>query len=208
MTIDKAKYYHIHTYQDKPSFVLGQKLKWDSNTPNKFWEFYLSSSIRYPHEPYQGKYAAQLANIHLKNGQITNFELTKNVFNFLANATYEMGMLNREVIFEEYRKEHFSKLPSRRNCIWLCNGIENLKYWYNWYRNNPCQKIIYELSCTGEIHVGNQAYLNSDSMNYAEYLENAEKYWNGHDTNGKDNNETIFEGEVEVLTQIEPSFIT
>jgi hypothetical protein len=184
--------YHWHTFREKPSLEIGTIYSAGEST-NRFWQFYERCSLRFQRDPYKGKYASALLHLFIKDNGLENKELTKSVFSFLHNAVYEMGMFIRELIFEEVRRSHFYEHPSRRTCAFLCK-YQDVDYWGGWFPTDQTRKALYELSCNGKVHCGHQAYLDSDSMNYAEYFDNATNYWKGLDTAVPSPIEVLFEG--------------
>jgi hypothetical protein len=166
--------------------------------------FYETVSIRYGNEPYKGNFAWALARHFLEDNGLANSRLTADVFGFLTSAIGEMGMFLRELVFEEVRRDKYPGLPSRRKCTFLCNE-QTVTYWGGWFGDIPASRALFEVSCTGKIHEGHQGHLDSDSMNYAEYVKNALAYWSGEDTKEPTPTEIIFEGKMEILRLVSMS---
>lgn len=106
----------------------------------------------------------------------------------------------RESLFEEVRQQYFPQCPSRQKSIWLIPHNENsLSFWKEALRVNelniPYQ--VLELVCSGNIFYGNEKYLKtSPELTFNNYRQYAFNYWNGSDTNLKENIdvECIFSG--------------
>ena len=111
----------------------------------------------------------------------------------------DLALYYRETIFEEIRAENFAKLPSRKNCIWLCEE-PSLYSWLEVLKEESSR--IFELECTGEIHKADQFHLKTEVLPRKLIVEKAIKYWSG--TNGENltEQEILFEGKVKVLREI------
>ncbi|MCW3124940.1 MAG: hypothetical protein JWO03_598 [Bacteroidetes bacterium] len=85
-----------------------------------------------------------------------------------------------EKIFEEIRFSEFHHLPSRYTCIYLADKI-NIELWHI----KALQQLriaslpIYEFKATGNIHYGDEEWLEVDIVSDEEYRNVARKYWEG-----------------------------
>lgn len=196
MRIDKATFHHIFTKKSDFEFQRGITYTIGKG-PNIFWQEFQLLEMKYRKQPYQGLYAVELACLHGEKLQEKNSELTKEVFNFLASSVFEMGMLIRELVFEETRKEGFITLPSRQNCLYLLDE-NTFEHWTRVMKNQCSPQKIVKLECSGEIHKGSYEYLGSDSFTYNEYKTNARNYWNGINVVSREY-EILFTGNAKVL---------
>lgn len=115
-----------------------------------------------------------------------------------GKAVKEMGTYIREIIFEEIRRNEFPDLPSRVNCVWLCDA-SGISYW--WPRMHSGKKVILEAHVVGTLHRANPDFLVSDSISHDELRALARKYWGGENVRNQSNEELLFYGEVRVLHQ-------
>jgi hypothetical protein len=161
---------------------------------NRFWEFYknYSPSIKMPDGHICGP--SRFAHYCYESNSID-----RNGLYILSDILKESGMLIRELVFEEIRKNEFPDLPSRQNCIWLTKKGQ-VEFWYNWLDDKQSEYTIIEMECDGIYHIGNQSFLNSDIDGYNNYQDNARKYWSGELVDRHDNNEIIFIGKVKIKT--------
>ncbi len=187
-------YWHIHKYEKNglPFFKIGDTVNVFPGN-NKFWSFYKNMQFDFFVEPGHSKLPASYAQYCLERNQID-----PNGFPYIANAIKEAGMFLRELIFEEIRKSEFPNAPSRRNCIWLTEE-NNLKFWTDWLKNDFENICYVQFQCSGNFHIGNQTFLNSDIDNYDHYVLMARSYWSSKDIELRSNNEIIFTGDVTVL---------
>ncbi len=185
--------FHIHKFEckNKPFFELGKI--YNTFDSNNFWEFYKTYS---PYITFDDKRYIKPARYALSC--VEKNEIHPIGLKYLSDALYESGMLIRELIFEEVRKQDYNNSPSRRNCIWLTEE-ENIEFWLKWIKQDGFDYKIYEFECEGNFHKGNQDFLDSEIVGYNEYYNNAVKYWSGESTNIKRNNEIIFNGEIKVI---------
>ena len=199
MFVEGAEFLHFHYYKETGPLLHEKYLYTIGPGPNFFWQYYLQHEITYPKEPYQGKFAWKLAELHAEAGLFQNLELTKSVYDFLQYSVSEMGMFLREMVFEEIRRAKYPQLPSRRICMWLVDA----KCQDHWRARLGKQKhVLYRVSCTGNIHKGSSKFLNSDSMNYNEYQQNAEAYWQSLGCDD-DDHEYLFVGDVKIIESVE-----
>lgn len=106
----------------------------------------------------------------------------------------------REEIFENYRKQNFPNLPSRKTCLWLCEKKDIEKWWNILYPNNTKKIIEIKIKPGQKIHCGNGSLIISETLNIEEYAKLAEKYWSGEMSKNCEI-ETLFEGEFEVINE-------
>lgn len=108
-----------------------------------------------------------------------------------------------EMILEEVRKEWFSDLPSRYNCIWLCSEKE-LPFWKEILNNVLGNRFkIFEVTVTGEIFASSDNllpyfdYKSSNSIQWA--YQDAYKYWNASlDDIDEEQKEYLFVGKIHI----------
>ncbi len=92
----------------------------------------------------------------------------------LKKELNEYCMFVRETVCEEIRLKSFPELPSRKKCLFLCSK-SNVEYWWKMLKNSRFS--IHEVIASGNIHIGKDKYLKSDTVNIDTYTANAYKYW-------------------------------
>ncbi len=104
-------------------------------------------------------------------------------------------MILREVILENHRKEYYPNLPSRANCIWVCENT-SIDFWIKSLQIKDFE--IFKLRLTGASHRASEKNLISDVLNFCQYSKMAQEYWSPNQDSGLDS-EIIFDGQIEVL---------
>ncbi|MFW6025711.1 MAG: DUF2441 domain-containing protein [Candidatus Woesearchaeota archaeon] len=119
------------------------------------------------------------------------------------NVLNEYVLFMREYIFEEVRKSHYEKHPSRFKGIWvLRDNEESLNYWYKKLINNNQSYNIFRVRLSGTIHEASQDYLEVKTHNLNKWRSLAHEYWKGVKIENAEENEFIFEGKVKILEEI------
>ncbi|MFC0776914.1 DUF2441 domain-containing protein [Flavobacterium sp. HJSW_4] len=111
----------------------------------------------------------------------------------------------REEIFENYRKEKFPHLPSRKTCLWLCEQKDLDKWFGILYPNNRKKIIELTLGNNAKIHCGNGSLIISETLNVSDYGKLANKYWQGK-MHKNCEVETLFEGRFKVINEFNNIF--
>lgn len=101
-----------------------------------------------------------------------NWEQTKKLLS-------DYQLYARERIFEDVRAEMFPDLPSRKVCIWLIPPEHLYKRINFWSKELTKTYKIYQLSCTGNIHIADEAFLASRFGYLPTYRNDAIQYWSG-----------------------------
>lgn len=81
-----------------------------------------------------------------------------------------------ELLFEQIRQDHYRSKPSRLNCLFAFQRLNEAQHFLNHYR--PPQSRIYQVSAVGEVHLGYFPLINATSSPAA-ILELAHLYWQG-----------------------------
>jgi hypothetical protein len=197
--VERRRLYHIHTHleSEQPFFEEGKKYTVFARS-NHFWSFYETwhPQITLPSGRKCGP--AKFAYYCVKDQSIDLQGLAA-----VANQMKEVGMLLRELIFEDVRAKSFADLPSRMNSIWLSEA-DDIEYWTGWLKRPGIRIRTYEVDCCGRFHRGGQQYLDSDIDGYSAIVENATRYWRGDDPTGNGRFEILFHGEMTVLNSVGP----
>jgi len=101
----------------------------------------------------------------------------------------------REIVFENVRIQHFSELPSRLSCIFLCEYEQDLDRWlkeipkeletyflYKFQAQNPDNFKLNNLPVRECCHVADAKYLENKSLDIGQLELNAFKYWEGRNS--------------------------
>lgn len=109
----------------------------------------------------------------------------------------EYEIYKRELILEEIRSKFYPGLPSRKNCIFLCDdkGLEE------WVKEFKLGFVIYKVKVTGELFRSSSYYIPNALDDYYESVEWAHKYWMGNRTE-KGKTEYLFIGNLEIVEGI------
>jgi hypothetical protein len=140
---------------------------------------------------------SDLINSYLTKSQIYRelaYEMNENLIQYLKWI--------REEVFENYRKQKFPNLPSRKTCLWLCEKKDINEWWKILYPNNSKKIIEINFNSEQKIHCGNGSLIISETLNIHDYMKLAEKYWNGEISENCEI-ETLFEGDFEVINEFE-----
>lgn len=112
----------------------------------------------------------------------------------------EYQLYARERIFEDIRLASFPSLPSRKTCLWLLRADQLMDKVTYWREELSPEKHLYKLSCTGNIHVADDAFLTPRFGFLPTYREDAVKYWSGEWVSKSCiHEEVLFQGEVFVI---------
>lgn len=111
----------------------------------------------------------------------------------------EYKLLIRELGLEDIRCKHFSYVPSRQKCIWLCRKNQ-IDFWKNRLRTNEI--VIYKIRIYDDIYKLNEEFLPNPSDSYNEILEKSKKYWSYDNKNERENDEYLYIGRIEILEEI------
>lgn len=170
MIIKNDIFYHIHKRGIfEDKWKVGNTIDFNQDSYNAFFGYYIQNNIK--------KTDSSLdSDIKIK----------------------EYSMLIRELVYEEVRFKHWSSLPSRRHCIWLC-GVDELKLWKDTLKG---ELDIYKVRVTGNIHTCYAGALDDDNINYKTLYNKAMSYWKGECIGNLLEKEYLFEGRVELIEQI------
>lgn len=126
--------------------------------------------------------------------RLNDFIQKLNYNSFFMNARYF------EPIFEKVRDETYPDLPSRFNCIYVCEGVEELKFWYSKLNEQSGQTPfrIYQLNLEGIFHKCDSNILELGIVPDEKIIEKAHEYWSGK-IKDKQNAENLFSGTFSVI---------
>ena len=140
--------YHVTVSKPyKNEFTAGQIIKVGS-TPNPFFAFY-EGSRQYPVTQADGTVLQINAVAFLRqvrDGHINCPQLAR----IATELAMHYVMLVRELLMEEIRRDGFPDAPSRQRCLYLCDTMEEARYW-NGRLGEQGAKIC-SLNLTGTLH--------------------------------------------------------
>ena len=103
----------------------------------------------------------------------------------------------RELALESIRKEYYPEYPSRLNCLYLTDKLEDAIKWVDILKRNKKNAVqILTLKVSGNIFEGDGSLMKRLNLSYNEHLENAKMYWSNA-TDNKD--EILFTGTATVI---------
>lgn len=132
-------------------------------------------------------------------------KLRKKVIDTITCNCYFLNARYWENIFEEVRKLKYNDLPSRKKCIYVCEGIEELSFWYEklTLESGNQKAIIYEL----ELELDEKKIFKCDAkilelgiLPDKDIEDEANKYWSGL-LNDNSEIENLYTGRVKILKE-------
>lgn len=195
MKINNEVFYHIHTIGGgyDSLWAPGNEFKVGNTKRNKFIEYFDTARIGVEFEKGRTVPMSSAINKFLNLPIETQREQFPICLQQAAKAIKEMGTFIRETIFEEIRRNEFPTLPSRMQCIWVCEE-EDIQYWSD--KLHAGEKAIFKISLTGVMHRANPENLVSDSIEHNLLREHARQYWKANDLENTPAHEVLFEGDV------------
>lgn len=203
----RKTYYHIQKLVDeKPEWFSGDEYFID---PNKF--NYFQKGILLGLGDYRENSKGEPIGLIKHMGELLNgdFNHSNNIdlfhpCNDLTKSLRQYIKWIQEEIFEKVRLANYSKLSSRKSCLWLCS-FDQLKNWIDIIGNTksrfpqPDIKIL-SLSVDGTFHEADALLIDTDTHKIEEFESAANSYWDG--IKESDNEiEVLFHGEVKVLNE-------
>jgi hypothetical protein len=191
--VENRKLFHVTlTKPYKQAFVAEQQVS-VGETPNPFFAFY-ENARTYP-VTMPDKSVVQVKAIKFLN-QVKEGSLNcPTLATIAAEVASHYVMLCRELIMEAIRIDEFNaEPPSRQNCLYACDTLEEARYWNQRIGENG---TICELTCTGTIHRADARLLLGDSEPLSVTRDRARQYWRG-EAGDNPEWETLFEGDAKV----------
>jgi hypothetical protein len=194
MELNKQVFYHIKKKNSCTNdWCVGNEFDWNSRA-NEFIKNLYEMDLRMPTDIGNISYRKAVEYLMSKDVDYRNQKLF-NYYNFGNFALNKTSMILREVIIENHRKEYYPNLPSRANCIWVCEKT-SIDYWVKSLQIQEYE--LFKLRLTGSSHQASEKNLISDVLNFCQYSNMAEEYWKQNQSCGLDS-EIIFDGHIEIL---------
>jgi len=159
------QYYHLVTR--KPMY-LGQKIIFDKRNKNRLYSFFLDNNFKNESNESLDQVIQRL------DTTLDNEERL-----FLKNTMSHTSRATREVVTEMIRLESFPMLPSRFECLYGVENLDDLIVWKELFESyNRVILQIVKLETTGPIFKGNASLLpNLEDSSFLEKIDQAKEYW-------------------------------
>ena len=156
---------------------------------------------QYNYDIYLFQYLEDIKN--LKIVKKDDLEELKELLRVGLNMSYQANFFKREAALEDCRKEHYSELPSRLHCIYLCD-YDGLEYWNNIISNSGKEEVeIFRVLSQGKIFKTNEQLLPLETETYGGTYNAAFKYWNPKFKNVPNHaNEYLTQGKIKILSKV------
>lgn len=156
---------------------------------------------QYNYDIYLFQYLEDIKN--LKIVKKDDLEELKELLRVGLNMSYQANFFKREAALEDCRKEHYSELPSRLHCIYLCD-YDGLEYWNNIISNSGKEEVeIFRVLAQGKIFKTNEQLLPLETETYGGTYNAAFKYWNPKFKNVPNHaNEYLTQGKIKILSKV------
>jgi len=199
-------YYHINNNPDC-IWKAGDEIYF-GNEYNKFWRFFLEKGA-YINLNGEKRPADQVIKYAL-NAYAYNEPVPPQMKDYrfnpvftLKEATDCLGQsrsIIRELLFESIRKDFYSHLPSRHNCIWLSpDDNKSLQFWKKLVHGTT--KRIFRVATEGTIHRSANKWLITGTIPLNEINSLAHNYWKGSDA-GSLEDEILFVGKLKIIEEL------
>jgi hypothetical protein len=221
MQIFDQEFYHIHrTNYHRDLWKQGKKVSTPINEYNHFFNSILTErhdkiSMGFQHYNLIEYLNSNIEKIDIFNNSIDEQELkienllniqyfNSHVISFLKQTFHALAQsrkMLRELIFEDYRKNHFPELPSRQKCFWLTDK-KHLEKWWAEFNDNE-NKTIYKVSVTGNLFYADGSFIQMDILKFTDFENLANQYWSGQLNSNLSltQKEILFEGQLKILSK-------
>lgn len=158
-------YYHLVTR--KPMYI-GQKIIFDKRNKNRLYSFFLDNNFKYKSNESLDQIIQRL-DTNLNNEDLS----------FLNNSMSHTSRAIREVVTEMIRLESFPMLPSRFECLYGADNLDDLIAWKELFESyNRVILQIVKLENTGPVFKGNASLLpDLENNSFLEKIDQAKEYW-------------------------------
>ena len=183
------QYYHLVTR--KPMYV-GQKITFDKTHKNWLYSFFLDNNFKTKSD----ESVDQIINC-------LDTAVDYEDIAFLKISLFHTSRAVREVITEMVRLEHFPMLPSRFECLYGTDALEELLEWRKLFESNNRRVLqVVKLETIGPIFKGNASLLPTlESTSFLMKIDQAKEYWSSSDESYL--SEVLIGGEIKVVEIVE-----
>lgn len=197
--------YHIRKYKDEiDNYKVGQILEFNKDKPNQlrqealdFDGYYLDKikeNINY-WEPLE-----HIFNIDLNEVDRNRLRRMKDS---LEVFVHNEKIFKRESILEEIRREYYSGLPSRYNCMWVTDE-ECIDSWMKLLEERDLNMSVFKIELDGNLFATTDELLPDPVIKTKDIYEQAHRYWNPteSDLNNSIKREYLFEGTAKIIRKV------
>lgn len=194
--------YHIHKNGIHDNlWRTGNVINVTSNFESAMYKRYANFSVTNNKELIYMKFVKTLKKISttsLNDKEL--LRLFKEVLPMGFDVAYYSNLFKRETALENYRLDHYSKLPSRLHSIFLTDEA-SLNYWIKTLGDEKAS--IYRIDLANDPFKTNEDFIPNELLNYEDTYNSASKYWNPKAKNMSENhNEYLYQGKVKILEKI------
>ncbi len=194
MEESKKKLYHIHKLNNNDEiWKVGNELEFGkekNNFTKTAFEFEYKIMLENAYYPY--------LNVYDYYGSRQAISDLLNLLPASKSFINEYQILVRELGMEEIRKEEFSLLPSRRNCIWLCRENQ-IDFWKKFLGDDI---EIYELEIFNSVFKTRNALIPLPSDSYKQILKKSKQYWSYNSTVENEDDEYLYTGKLKIVGKV------
>ena len=193
---DKVLYHLTAERPYQRALVAGQKLKVGDEV-NPYFGFY-EGARHYEVMRADGsmsRFKARAFLTQVRDGKIQTDQYR--LAGIAVDVARHFVMLVRELVMEEVRKEVRAEAPSRQRCLYVCDNLEEARYWNKFLGDQGSLGSICSLLCNGVTHRADTGLLLGDSEPLSVTRERATRYWRG-EAGDKPEWETLFVGDAVV----------
>lgn len=158
-------YYHLVTR--KPMY-LGQKIIFNNTNKNNLYSFFLDNNFKNKSNESLDQMVQRLDTVIDNEEQL-----------FLKNSLSHTSRAIREIVTEMIRLESFPMLPSRFECLYGAESLDDLIEWKNLFESyNRVILQIVKLENIGPTFKGNASLLPGlENTSFLEKIDQAKEYW-------------------------------
>lgn len=181
------EYYHLVTR--KPMYK-GQIIDFSNGEHNRLYEFWMKRKERTE----EGK-----DTFDILSGQ----DVREQDMSVVSTYVFCQSRAVRETIAELVRVKHFSHLPSRFSCLYVCKTLEEIKKWKeNFESYNRTVLQIVKLRTNKLAFTGDATLLPKvNGESFDKKIQQAYQYWSGESCG--EMTETLISGKIEVVEIVE-----
>lgn len=147
---------------------IGQKIIFDKRNKNRLYSFFLDNNFKNRSNESLDQILQRL------DTTLDNEELS-----FLKNSMAHTSRAIREIVTEMIRLESFPMLPSRFECLYGTDNLDDLIEWKELFESyNRVILQIVKLESTGPVFKGNASLLpDLEDSSFLEKIDQAKEYW-------------------------------
>lgn len=187
-------------YNDFPDLKLGDEIDVGSELNPFFSYFYKTDDhVKFFNndKQYEIHYTSSL-NALAKGTTVQGVEVPELSFNYLNAKFHDLDCLNRELLLENVRLEHYPDMPSRHTCLWVSQEPQESLEWLQHFVDLGALDLkLVCLETSDEPAKVDSMFLPLKSDSLSKKLEKAHDYWSGK-TSERPMIEYLFKGKATV----------